>query len=159
DAEREYYRSTRAPIPDEVLFPYPDPNVLGLTMDPKEKATIKRVAAGSVADRAGLKLGDAIVTLAGQPLLSTADLQWVLQTTPAPAQLRAEVQREGATRPVTLDLPQGWRDGDISWRTSTWNLRRMAFGGMRLDDMNDKERAEAKLPADGMALRARHVGQ
>jgi hypothetical protein len=159
DAEREYYRSTRAPIPDDVLFPYPDPNVLGLTMDPKEMATIKRVAAGSVADRAGLRAGDAIVTLGGQPLLSTADLQWVLQNTPATAQLSAEVQRGGKTGTVTLDLRPGWRDGDISWRTSTWNLRRMALGGMKLDDLSDSERSEAGLPSGGMALRARHVGQ
>jgi S1-C subfamily serine protease len=159
DAEREYYRKSGGPIPDEVLFPYPDPNVLGLTMDPKEMATITRVAAESVADRAGLQKGDAIVTLGGQPLLSTADFQWVLQNTPATARLTAEVERDGKTRSVTLDLGSGWREGDISWRTSTWNLRRMAFGGMRLDDLTDQERREANLPAGGMALRARYVGQ
>jgi hypothetical protein len=159
DAEREFYRKSGAPIPDEVLFPYPDPSVLGLTMDPKEMATVSRVATNSVADRAGLQKGDAIVSLAGQPLLSTADLQWVLQNTPATARLTAEVKRDGTTRTVTLDLGAGWREGDISWRTSTWNLRRMAFGGMRLDDLGDQERREANLPADGMALRARYIGQ
>jgi hypothetical protein len=159
DAERDFYRKSGGPMPDEVLFPYPDPSVLGLTMDPKEMATITRVAANSVADRAGLLKGDAIVTLAGQPLLSTADLQWVLQNTPATAALAAKIQRDGQTRSVTLDLGPGWRDGDISWRTSTWNLRRMALGGMRLEDLGDKERGDASLPADGMALRARHVGQ
>jgi hypothetical protein len=159
DAERAFYRSRPEPISDDVLFPYPDASVLGLTMDPKEMATVTRVATGSVAERAGLQKGDAIVALAGQPLLSIADLQWVLQNTPATAQLAAEVQRDGKTRTVTLDLRNGWRDGDISWRTSTWQLRRMALGGMRLDDISDKERLEAKLPAAGMALRARHVGE
>jgi S1-C subfamily serine protease len=128
-------------------------------MDPKEMATVSRVATHSVADRAGLQKGDAIVSLAGQPLLSTADLQWVLQNTPATARLTVEVKRDGTTRTATLDLGAGWREGDISWRTSTWNLRRMAFGGMRLDDLGDQERREANLPADGMALRARYVGQ
>ena len=99
EAERAVYRSGGEPIPDEVLFPYPDPSVLGLTMDPKEMATITGVAAGSVADRAGLRAGDEIVTLAGQPLLSIADLQWVLQNTPATARLaRGPPRRQDADR-------------------------------------------------------------
>ena len=152
DAERLFYRSSREPMPDAVLFPYPDPNVLGLTMDPREMATIARVAPGSVAERAGLQKGDALVSLAGQPLLSIADLQWVLQNTPATAELAAEVRRDGKTLTRTLDLPAGWRDGDISWRTTTWDLRRMALGGMRLDDLDDEHRREAKLAATTMAL-------
>src|SRR5262249_8336063 len=83
DAERQYIRVTSERIPDDILFPYPDPSVLGLTLDPKEMVTILKVAPGSIADRAGLRSGDAIVSLAGQPLLSIADLQWVLQNTPA----------------------------------------------------------------------------
>jgi hypothetical protein len=160
EAERRVYRESRQPIPDEVLFPYPDPGVLGLTMDPKEMATIKGVAAGSAADRAGLRVGDAIITLGGQPLLSIADLQWVLQNTPASAQLPAEVRRDGTTRALVIDLPEGWRrQGNLSWRATTWDLRRMAFGGMALKEINDEERKAAKIPADGMALRAWHVGQ
>ena len=159
DAERRVYRSSGEPIPDAVLFPYPDPSVLGLSMDPGEMATITAVAPGSVAERAGLQKGDALVSLAGQPLLSIADLQWVLQNTPATAQLAAEVRRDGKTLTRTLDLPAGWRDGDISWRTTTWELRRMALGGMKLNDLDDEQRREAKLPANTMALRARHVGE
>ena len=102
---RLVYRRSREPMPDAVLFPYPDPSVLGLMMDPKEMATITRVAPASVAERAGLQKGDALVSLAGQPLLSIADLQWVLQNTPATAQLAAEVRRDGKTLTRTLDLP------------------------------------------------------
>ena len=89
---------TGEPIPDEVLFPYPDPGVLGLTMDPKEMATVERVAPGSSAERDGLRPGDAIVSLAGQPLLSIADLQWVLHNAPATAELpaRGPPRREDA---------------------------------------------------------------
>jgi hypothetical protein len=159
DAERELYLSRGEPLPDEVLFPYPDPSVLGLTMDPKEMATITRVAAGSVGDRAGLRPGDAIVTLAGQPLLSIADLQWVLQNTPATADLDAEVKRDGTTQHLTLQLRTGWREGNIAWRTTTWPLRRLALGGMALKDMTDEQRREAGLGIEGMALRAWHVGQ
>jgi serine protease Do len=159
DAERRVYRSAGEPMPDEVLYPYPDPEVLGLSMDPKEMATVARIAPGSIADRAGLRPHDAVASLAGQPLLSIADLQWVLHNAPATARLKAEVLRDGGTKELTLDLPDGWRRGDISWRTTSWELRRMALGGMRLDDLADDQREGAGLPKDGMALRVRHVGE
>jgi serine protease Do len=159
EAERTVYRVERKPIPDEVLYPYPDPAVLGLTMDPEEMATVKTVAAGSTAERAGLQPGDEIVTLDGQPLLSIADLQWVLHTTGATAQLSAEVKREGTKRKITLNLPEGWRRGNISWRVTTWDLRRMGLGGMKLDEMTDDERKKAGAADDTMALRVRHVGE
>jgi hypothetical protein len=159
DAERRAVRASGGPIPDEVLFPYPDPQVLGLSMDPKQMATVERVASGSAADRAGLRPGDAIVTLDGQPLLSIADLQWVLQNTPATETLSATVRRDGETRDASVTLPEGWRRGDISWRVTTWELRRMGLGGMRLDDLSDEQRAGLKLSKDAMALRVRHVGE
>src|SRR3954447_4267315 len=68
EAERLVYRTARKPIPDEVLFPYPDPAVLGLKMAPESMATVERVTPGSTAERAGLRAGDDITTLAGQPL-------------------------------------------------------------------------------------------
>jgi S1-C subfamily serine protease len=159
DAERRHVRVSEMLIPDKVLFPYPDPAVLGLSMDPKQMATVRQVAPGSSAAEAGIQPGDAIVTLSGQPLLSIADLQWVLHNAPATAELPAEVRHDGTTRNVTLTLREGWRHGDISWRTTTWELRRMAFGGMRLDDLTDEQRAERKLPKGAMALQVRHVGE
>ncbi len=159
EAERLVYRAAGEPIPDEVLLPYPDPGVLGLKLDPKETATLERVAPGSIAERAGLRPGDNIVALAGQPLLSIADLQWVLHKAPASTKLPAQVRRGGETWNATLDLQEGWRLGNISWRASTWDLRRMALGGMKLDDLTDEERKSAKLPHEGMALRVRHLGE
>ena len=48
------------PIPDEVLYPYPDPEVLGLRMDPEEMATVERVATlmSDPAFQTGLELPD-----------------------------------------------------------------------------------------------------
>ena len=159
EAERLVYRSEGRPIPDDVLFPYPDPAVLGLTMDPEEMATARRIAPGSPADRAGLRPGDEIVTLVGQPLLSIADLQWVLHNTPATAELPAEVRRMGKPIALTIDLREGWRRGDISWRVTTWDLRRMGLGGLVLADVTDEQRGREGLPREGMALRVRRVGE
>lgn len=159
DAERRLVRAEQKTLPDKVLFPYPDPAVLGLKLDPEEMARVERVAPGSVADRAGIKKGDDIVSAERQPLLSIADLQWVLHNRPDAGQLKATIRHDGQTRDVTLDLPEGWRHGNIAWRTSSWELRRMAFGGMFLVELTDQERREAGIPADRLALRARHVGE
>ena len=159
EAERLVYRTAREPIPDEVLFPYPDPSVLGVKMDPKEMATVESVLPGSIAGRAGLRAGDEITTLAGQPLLSIADLQWVLHNAPAAARLTARGRRGGTPMDLTFDLPEGWRRGDISWRATTWDLRRMGLGGLRLEELTGGERAEAGLAGDVLAVRVRHLGE
>jgi hypothetical protein len=159
EAERLVYRSASQPIPDEVLYPYPDPSVLGLKLDPTETAKVERVAPGSSADKDGVQPGDTIASLAGQPVLSIADVQWVLQNAPATGTLPAQIQREGQTLDLTLRLREGWRRGNISWRATTWDLRRMGLGGMKLDDLTDDQRKQAKLPADTMALKVGHVGE
>jgi hypothetical protein len=161
DAQRDQYRRRKEPIAEQVLFSYPHPKTLGLILDPKERATVLRVDKGSLAERAGFQAGDIIRRLAGQPLLSIADVQWVLhQTTPQGGSLKAEVQRKDQKADLTLTLPKGWRQSDdISWRVTTWALRRRATGGMLLEELPADERKQAGLPETGMALRAKHVGQ
>ncbi|MGL4553323.1 MAG: PDZ domain-containing protein, partial [Gemmataceae bacterium] len=139
----------RAKLTDEVLFPYPHPRTVGLTLDPKEAATVLAVVPGSDAEKAGFKPGDAITRLAGQPPLSIADVQWVLHRTPADGgKVAAEVARGGKAEKLTLEVPAGWRQrDDIGWRASTWALRRTALGGMLLKGH------------DGPGLVVEHVGQ
>jgi hypothetical protein len=159
-AEREVYRSARKPIPDEVLYPWPMPDVVGLALDPKEKATVTTVAPGSPAQKAGFRPGDEILSLARQPLLSIADVQWVLHTADTPAQLPAEVRRGGRKARLNLALPQGWRrKSDFSWRTTTWDLRRMALGGLVLEELPAPDRRKAGLADMALALRVKGVGQ
>lgn len=161
DAERELYRSAGEPIPEQVLFPYPHPKSLGLVFDPRERATLRDVVAGSPAADAGFRAGDRITSLAGQPLLSIADVQWVLhQTDPGGGELVAQVERGGEPREVVLDLEPNWRRrDDIAWRVSSWGLRRMATGGLKLAELDDDERGAAKIADGKMALVVEHVGQ
>ena len=111
------------------------------------------------AEKSGFKAGDKIEMFDGQPPLSIADIQWVLHRAKADgAELKVDVWRDKKYAEITLALPQGWRQADdISWRSSSWGLRRMATGGMLLESL-DGERP-AGVPKDGMALRAKHVGQ
>jgi serine protease Do len=161
DAQRQYYREKDGALPERVLFPYPHPKAIGLILDPEQRATVLRVDAGSLAEKAGFKTGDEIQTLNSQPLLSMADVQWVLHHVPAGGgSVNALVVRGGKTSNLTLALPTGWHKlDDIAWRASSWELRRMGLGAMYLKSMSPEQRAEQKLPATGMALRAEHVGQ
>lgn len=161
DARRTYYRSRGEPIPETVLYPFPHPKSLGLILDPKERARVTSVTEKTPAAQAGFLAGDDIVTLAGQPLLSMADVQWVLQTTPPQGgSIPAEVLRDGKTVRVTLKLEPGWRRADdIGWRASSWGLRRMSAGGLKLDPVDAEGRKRLDLAADAMALRVEHVGQ
>jgi serine protease Do len=161
DALRQDYRSRSEPIPEEVLFPYPHPKVVGLTLDPREKASVLQVEPKSAAEAAGIVRGDEIVTLAGQPLLSIADFQWILHNAPAAgAELPCELRRAGQMAKVQIRLKDGWRRaGDLSWRSSTWGLRRMAAGGLVLEPVHRADRLRAGLTERGMALRVKHVGQ
>ena len=160
DAERRFFRDDKKAIPDEVLYPYPMPNAAGLALDPKERAKITSVTAGSPAEKAGFKPGDEILTLDRQPILSIADVQWVLHNAGEPATLSAEILRGRKRIKLGLELAKNWRrQSDIAWRTTTWDLRRMVAGGMVLQDSTVEERRAAKLPEDALALRVNHLGE
>ena len=161
DAHRQMVRDRDVALPDEVLFPYPHPKSIGLILDPKERATVLRVEPGSLAEKAGFEAGDQLGSLAGQPMLSMADVQWVLHHVPAKGgDLAAIASRDGKQVRLTLKLPAKWRQqDDISWRASSWELRRTGLGGLLLKNVSPELRAERKLPADGLALRVEHVGQ
>lgn len=163
DAQRAHHLQKDGAIPDRVLFPYPHPKSLGLVMDPQERALVKRVEAGSPAAAAGFAAGDVITRMAGQPLLSIADIQWVLQQVPAEGgRVMAEVRRGGEplASPLTLELPAGWRRlDDIAWRASSWELRRHGLGGLYLKALDADGRESLRVEDNAMALRAQHVGE
>jgi hypothetical protein len=161
EAQRQVYRNKGQAIPEQLLFSYPHPKATGLILDPKERAKVLRAEKKSLAAGAGFEAGDVILRLGGQPLLSIADVQWVLHQAPADGTaLKAEVKRGERTVALTLTLPKGWRRAeDISWRASTWGLRRMAAGGMLLEEMSAEDRKKAGLSETAMALRVKYAGQ
>lgn len=160
DAARDLYFNSKNPIPEEVLFPYPHPKTIGLTLDPKEMASVLGVEKASAAAKAGFRPGDQITTLQGQPLLSIADVQWVLHRVPATGgEIVAEVKRGQATETLKLQLSPDWRRrGDLAWRASTWELRRKAIGGIFSKELPEANRKDLQIPEGSMALLVEHVG-
>lgn len=160
EAERKMFRAAGQPIPEEILHTWPMPDVVGLSLDPKEKAKVRRVIPGSTAEKDGFKAGDEITSLGGQPIISIADVQFVMQFAKTPARLNAEVLRGGKKTPLMLTLDAGWRRvSDFGWRVSSWDLRRMATGGLKVDALAGEALAKAGLGADKLALEIKHAGE
>lgn len=154
DAVRDEVRAKNGKLPDELFRPYPMPDVVGLTMDLDSRAKVTTVSKGSAAEKAGFKDGDDITTAAGQPILSIADVQWVLHHAKVPCDVPFQVSRDGKAAKLSLRLDKDWRTNDISWRESSGYMRAQ----FRCDDLDDNARTKLKIPADALALKVRFVG-
>ena len=160
DGLRLSYRLKKESIPAELIYPMPASETIGLTLAQDQIARVESVADGSIAAKAGLEKGDEITSLAGQPLVSVADLSWVLHRSPESGSLSAVVKRGGVEKSLKLALTDGWRTkSDISRRVGTWELRGMAGGGLLLVDLTDEERSQRGLGKAEMALLLKHVGE
>lgn len=154
--EYKVYRGSRQAIPDNVLWSYPMPDALGLVLDLGEKAKVKSVRADSPAEKDGVKAGDDIVALEGQPILSIADVQWVLERSKDGAKLKADVRRGGDKQTLTLSLPAGWRrKGDFDWRAATWETFRPDMSG---ESLKTDERRSLKMTDLSTGFRITYAG-
>ncbi len=161
EAIRENLRLGKSKISEEVLFPHPHPKSIGLVFHPDTLGTLIEVKDKSFGDNSGFKKGDVVRTMNGQAIISIADVQWVLNTIPAlGGKIPVEVLRNNQNVNLELCLPEAWRRlDDISWRSSSWMLRRMVLGGILLESMSAEEMKAEGLKEDAMALRVKHVGQ
>ncbi len=160
DAFRAHYRSQGKPVPLEWIYPQPSIEVLGITLATDAVAKVEAVEAGTPGASAGFQPGDEIVELNQQPMISIADVSWVLHRAPPSGMLSAKVKRSSELTELRLTLPPAWRNkSDISKRVGTWPMRAMAFGGMKMDDLDDASRERFGLAKDQMALKVFYVGQ
>ena len=160
DAFRASYRDANKPMPEELVFPMPQPETIGLVLAPESVATIASVTPGTAAAAAGFRAGDAIKTFAGAAVISIAAIAWALHRSPSQGSVTVEVARGGAPQALTLSLPAGWRrQSDISRRVGTWPMRGMALGGMVLEEPTDDERRALGLAPTALALRVKGLGQ
>jgi serine protease Do len=129
------------------IWVYPLPESIGIKIDAADGLTVESIKAGSPAAGAGLAAGDELLSLGGQPLVSIADIQWVLHHTPAEAQLPITFTHNGQQVSKTINLSGDWKKGDITWRTSTWTLRQ----GVRFVPLTAAEKQKRGLAADSLA--------
>jgi membrane-associated protease RseP (regulator of RpoE activity) len=142
----------RKSLDDADVYYYPPVTLVGFRFDVDEAATLKAVDGGSPADKSGFRAGDRLVKLDGQPMLSPADVQFVLEKASQPVKVNAEVERQGRTVTLTLELPEGWRrGGNYTWREITWNFRQIS--SFAAEVLPPAQRAALGLGDKAMALR------
>lgn len=154
DAENAHAKET-GDFTHDMLWRYPLPENVGLEIDAKHGVRIENVKDGSPAERSGLKPGESITHVNGQAVTSIADMQWVLHHTP----------NENATVTVTgdrsgehiLELQQGWKKYDISWRGSIWSLSPVF--SVWAPALKEDEKQKRNLPADKSALLVKWINQ
>ncbi|MEZ5431645.1 MAG: PDZ domain-containing protein [Verrucomicrobiales bacterium] len=161
DAFRGYYRSERLPMPLEWLYPFPQPETIGLSLAPEKAATVSAVEPASAAALAGLQVGDGLLKLGGQPLVSTADVSWILHRAPdGGATLPVELLRGGRTMTVPLVLSGGWRlRTDVTGRAAVWPMRGMALGGLVVEELGPERRHQRGIDDGNLALFVKGVGK
>jgi hypothetical protein len=135
------------------IWVYPLPENLGLQLDVNDGLLVKQVREGTPAAGAGLRAGDELLAMNGQPLVSQGDIQWVLHHLPLESELNVRFRRGGETQERTLALSGNWRKTDVSWRESLTGIR----PGIYVRPISDGERRSKRIPATGMALGVRYV--
>jgi predicted metalloprotease with PDZ domain len=134
----------------EEVWVYPNPENVGLTVAPEQGNRVQTVKADSPAARLGLKAGDVLKSLQGQPVASFADVQHALHLAPARGTILVVWQRRGKELSGKLELAEGWRKTDISWRTSMWGLEPVP--GVYGQNLTAEEKKKLGLPEKGMAF-------
>jgi len=133
------------------VWVYPQPENVGLTLDVDRGDHIKAVAEDLPAARAGLRTGDVLTRFNGLPIASIADVQYALHRAPASGQVPVVWSRDGKRRTASLELKEGWRKTDLSWR---WSLRGLDPSPcVRGPDLDADDRKHLGLSAKRLALR------
>ena len=102
----------------EDLWVYPLPENVGLTLEVDVGNRVQAVAPGSPAARLGLRPGDLVQSINGIAVTSFADAQYGLHRAPAKGQTPITWLRDGKPMSGQLELAEGWRKTNLTWRTS-----------------------------------------
>ena len=155
DAEQQQWKDP-GKFSQELLWRYPLPDNIGIHIDPQDGCKIESVNSESPAATAGLRSGDIVTHANGQPIISIADIQWVLHHLPnAEATVKISVARGNTASTKDLALPRGWKKTDISWRGSMYSLRpRPGFWG---PELTGEELKALHLAPGNKALRVQNI--
>jgi membrane-associated protease RseP (regulator of RpoE activity) len=104
------------------IWVYPLPENVGITLDVDVGNRVKSVATGSAAEKAGLKPGDYIGKLNGYSVASFGDAIHALNKAPGKGAIPFSWVRDGKEQAATLEVTDGWRKTNLTWRPSMLDL-------------------------------------
>jgi hypothetical protein len=133
------------------VWVYPLPENVGLTLDVDQGDLVRAVAPDSAAARAGVRAGDVLRRLDERPVASLADVQYALHRAPGKGAVPVVWSREGKPHEARLELAEGWRKTNVTWRPSLLDvLPSLSLFG---DDLTPEEKKKLGLPAKRLAFR------
>ena len=141
----------------EMIFTYPSPLQLGISLDADDHTLVKKVVQNSAAAKSGVKRGDRIKTVDGQRVLTFGDFTRVLELAPKTGKVSLVVASDGSKKDVSLELTSGWRakNADAGWRGSSGIVGPSSgFWGRKLT-INQKKQLE--LGNDDLAVKVTFI--
>jgi hypothetical protein len=130
---------------------WPLPENVGLTVDRDHGLRVTTVEKNSPAARAGLRDGDELAAVAGRRVFSQTDVRAALHRTANPSgALELVALRDGEVVEARLELAEGWRATDLTWRMSVSQGNVGAHPGFAWPH---KGPAQAALKKGGMSIR------
>lgn len=133
------------------IWTYPLPENLGLTLDRDRGNLVRKVEAGSPAQRAGLRPGDWIDRLDGRKVRSFADATYALHKAPAQGKIPVVRIREGEKAVGELVLQKDWKRSNQTWRPSLLDL--LPSLPLYGDDLTPAEKKKLGLKPEQQAFR------
>jgi predicted metalloprotease with PDZ domain len=135
----------------EEIWVYPLPENVGLTLDVKQGDRVQAVTPDSPADRAGLRAGDLLRRLNDMPVHSFGDAQYALHRAPVKGPLAISWQHDGKAMIGRLELAEGWRKTNLTWRPSMLDL--LPSLTLYGDDLTPDEKKALGLTENRLAFR------
>jgi predicted metalloprotease with PDZ domain len=135
----------------DLVWRYPPPDNVGIIPDVDRGNVVKTVTPESPAARAGLKPGDLLRSLNRVPIHSFGDAQFALDRAPAKGGIDVAWERDGTAMSAKLELSEGWKQTDITWRAS--QQHRIPSLKLYGDDLTADEKKALGLKPGQLAFR------
>jgi membrane-associated protease RseP (regulator of RpoE activity) len=133
------------------LWVYPLPENVGLTLAVDRGDSIKSVRVNSPAAKVGMQTGDVLTRLNGYSVASFADAQYALHKGPKSGAIPVEWQRGSETMRANLEVADGWRKTNITWRSSLLDI--MPSLPVSAEELTAGEKKALGLPENKAAFR------
>lgn len=135
----------------DLVWRYPPPDNIGLIPDVDRGNVVKSLTPESPAAKAGLKSGDQLRFLNRVPIHSFGDALFALDRAPAKGAIDVAWERDGKAMSTKLELGEGWKKTDITWRAS----QRHRVPSLKLygDDLTADEKKALGLKPEQLAFR------
>lgn len=135
----------------DLVWRYPPPDNVGIIPDVDRGNVVKTVTPESPAAKVGLKPGDQLRFLNRVPIHSFGDAQFALDRAPAKGAIDVAWERDGTAMSAKLELSEGWKKTDITWRAS--QKHRIPSLKLYGDDLTADEKKALGLKPGQLAFR------